>query len=248
MSPTYLFILFVAGLAGGFIDSIAGGGGLITVPTLLALGLPPQLALGTNKAQSSCGTIMSVWRYGRAGLISWPQVRLAVILSFIASMAGAWCVTMISSASLKAIVPWMLLAIVIYVIFSPKLGEKARAARLPLVLFSLTFGTTLGFYDGFFGPGTGAFWTIATVGLLGLELTQATAFTKAVNLASNLGSLIIFSLKGDVLLPVVGVMVAGQLIGTYIGAGLVLANGAVLIRRVFLGVVFALVIKLLFLG
>ena len=109
----------------------------------------------------------------------------------------------------------------------------------------LSGGGVLGFYDGFFGPGTGAFWTIATVALLGLELRRATAYTKVVNLGSNLGSLIVFAFKGAVLLPAAAVMVGGQLIGTYLGSGLVLAKGATLIRRVFLCVVIGIVVRLL---
>jgi uncharacterized membrane protein YfcA len=129
--------------------------------------------------------------------------------------------------------------------FSPKLGENSSQARLSAGVFGLLFGSTLGFYDGFFGPGTGAFWTIATVTLLGLELRRATAYTKVVNLASNLGSLVVFAFKGAVVLPVAAVMVAGQLIGTYLGSGLVLTQGAPLIRRIFLLVVIAIVLRLL---
>jgi uncharacterized membrane protein YfcA len=129
--------------------------------------------------------------------------------------------------------------------FSPKLGENSSQARISAGAFGLLFGSTLGFYDGFFGPGTGAFWTIATVTLLGLELRRATAYTKVVNLASNLGSLVVFAYNGAVVPPVAAVMVAGQLIGTYLGSGLVLTQGAPLIRRIFLLVVIAIVLRLL---
>ena len=240
-----LLWLFCAGGVGGFIDSIAGGGGLITVPALLAAGLPPQLAFGTNKAQSSVGTTVAVTRYAKGGLISWPQVRSAAIISFVASAFGAWAVTLLSNDILKAIVPWLLLAIVFYVMFSPKLGEEGGAPKMRAGLFGLLFGSVLGFYDGFFGPGTGAFWTIATVSLLGLELRRATAYTKVVNLGSNLGSLIVFIFKGAVLWPAAAAMVGGQLIGTYLGSGLVLTKGATLIRRVFLCVVIGIVVRLL---
>lgn len=240
-----LGFLFLCGGVGGFIDSIAGGGGLITVPALLAAGLPPQLALGTNKAQSSVGTMVAVTRYVRGGLVDWPQVRLTALISFLASAVGAWAVSLLSNDLLRAVVPWLLLAIVAYVMVSPQLGEKTGRPRLAAGAFGLLFGSSLGFYDGFFGPGTGAFWTIATVTLLGLELRRATAYTKVVNLASNLGSLVVFACKGSVVLPVAAVMVAGQLIGTYLGSGLVLTQGAPLIRRIFLLVVIAIVLRLL---
>ena len=245
LAPTAYALLFGAGLAGGFVDSIAGGGGLITVPTLLAVGLPPQLALGTNKAQSSFGTAVAVSRYAQAGLVSWAEVRTATLLSFLGSMAGAWTLMRIGNDTLKQVIPWMLLAVVAYVIASPRLGDRATKARLDAALFSWIFGLTLGFYDGFFGPGTGAFWILSTVTLLGLELTRANAFTKAVNLASNLGSLVVFAWMGQVAPWVAIAMIGGQLIGARLGSGLVLKHGVGLVRGVFLATVLALVIKLL---
>jgi uncharacterized membrane protein YfcA len=245
LAPHLYVLLFGAGLFGGFIDSIAGGGGLITVPALLWAGLPPQLALGTNKAQSSFGTAISVSRYAQAGLVDWPEVRLAAVLSFLGSMAGAWTLTLISNDALKQVIPWMLLAVVVYVIASPRLGSATGQARLGVALFSWIFGLTLGFYDGFFGPGTGAFWILAVVTLLGQELTRANAFTKVVNLGSNLGSLVVFVALGHVAPWVALAMVGGQLIGARLGSGLVLKHGAGLIRGVFLAVVLALVLKLL---
>lgn len=245
LAPHLYALLFGAGLLGGFIDSIAGGGGLITVPALLWAGLPPQLALGTNKAQSSFGTAISVSRYAQAGLVDWPEVRLAAILSFLGSMGGAWTLTLVSNAALKQVIPWMLLAVVIYVIASPRLGSVTGQARLGVALFSWIFGLTLGFYDGFFGPGTGAFWILAVVTLLGQELTRANAFTKVVNLGSNLGSLVVFAALGHVAPWVALAMVGGQLIGARLGSGLVLKHGSGLIRGVFLAVVLALVLKLL---
>ena len=245
LTAIHYALLFAAGLSGGFIDAIAGGGGLITVPTLLGVGLPPQLALGTNKAQSSCGTIIAVSRYARAGLVGWTEVRLAAALAFLGSMAGAWTLTLIGNDALRRIIPWMLLAVVVYVALSPRLGAQPTKARVDATLFGWTFGLSLGFYDGFFGPGTGAFWILGLVTLLGQELTRANAFTKVVNLASNLGSLLIFALHGQVAPWVALAMIAGQLIGARLGSGLVLKHGAGLIRGVFLVVVLALVLRLL---
>lgn len=245
LTAIHYALLFAAGLSGGFIDAIAGGGGLITVPTLLGVGLPPQLALGTNKAQSSCGTIIAVSRYARAGLVGWTEVRLAAALAFLGSMAGAWTLTLIGNDALRRIIPWMLLAVVVYVALSPRLGAQPTKARVDATLFGWTFGLSLGFYDGFFGPGTGAFWILGLVTLLGQELTRANAFTKVVNLASNLGSLLIFALHGQVAPWIALAMIAGQLIGARLGSGLVLKHGAGLIRGVFLVVVLALVFRLL---
>jgi uncharacterized membrane protein YfcA len=128
---------------------------------------------------------------------------------------------------------------------SPRLGSAATRARMGVVLYSWVFGLTLGFYDGFFGPGTGAFWILSLVTLLGQELTRANAFTKVVNLASNLGSLVVFACLGHVAPWVALAMIVGQLIGARLGSGLVLKHGADLIRGVFLAVVLVLILKLL---
>ena len=238
-------LLFLAGLSAGFIDAIAGGGGLISLPALLWAGLPPQMALGTNKMQSSWGTMMAVRRYAKAGLVSWPEVRLAVFVTFIFALLGSWTVTRVSNEVLKLVVPWMLMGAAIYVLVSPRLARHTSGLRLGLVAFSLLGGSLLGFYDGFFGPGTGAFWTIACLSLLGLELTRATAFTKVVNLTSNIASLLVFIGAARVNYEMAAAMITGQLIGGRLGAGMAIRHGAPFIRVMFIGVVVAMVMKLL---
>lgn len=240
-----LLLLFTAGLVAGFIDAIAGGGGLIAVPALLWTGLPPQIALGTNKMQSSFGTLMAVRKYAQAKMVVWKEVRLAVLVTFVFAMLGTWTVTQVSNEVLKKIVPWMLLGIAVHVLISPRLGAQQTKARLTLAAFSLLGGTALGFYDGFFGPGTGTFWTLACLSLLGLDLPRATAFTKVVNLTSNVASLIVFVAMARVNYPIAAAMIAGQLIGGRLGAGMAIRHGAPFIRVVFLTVVFAMVMKLL---
>lgn len=237
--------LFLAGLSAGFIDAIAGGGGLISLPALLAAGLPPQVALGTNKMQSTWGTLMAVRNYAAAGLVRWTDVRLTVLVTFVFACLGTWVVTRVSNAALRLIVPWMLLGIAVYVLLSPRLGRTAAKARLSLVGFALLAGSVLGFYDGFFGPGTGTFWAVACISLLGLELTRATAFTKVANLTSNLASLIVFVISDRVHYPIALAMIAGQLIGARLGAHMAIKHGARFIRAIFIVVVFSMVAKLL---
>ncbi len=248
MPLTTLALLFLAGLAGGFIDAIAGGGGLITVPALLAAGLPPQIALGTNKFQSSCGTIITVRRYTCAGMMKTPWLWLAVACSFFASMGGAHILTIISNDTLKKLIPWMLAIVAIFTALNPRFGIHQGRQKFPLVAFALIFGSMLGFYDGFFGPGAGSFWTVACVALLGLDLRHATGYTKAANLASNLGSLVIFLLSKSVNFTAGAAMIAGQIIGAQLGSGFVIKHGAKFIRPVFLCVVFALTMKLIWDG
>ena len=240
-----LLLLFGAGLAAGFVDAIAGGGGLITVPALLWAGLPVQWALGTNKMQSACGTLLAVTRFARAGWIDWREVRLAIGVTFVFAALGAWAVSMLNKDLLKTIVPWLLLTVAVYALLSPRLGLQRSAARLSSNTFAILGGSLLGFYDGFFGPGTGSFWAIGLLSLRGFELTRATAYTKVVNLTSNVASLLVFLWAGSVVFKVALVMIAGQLIGARLGSGLVLKHGAPFVRVVFLIVVFALTAKLL---
>lgn len=245
LTPASGVILLLAGLAGGFIDAIAGGGGLITVPALMAVGLPPHLALGTNKLQSACGTAVAVWHYHRAGMTRTRWLGLAVVCSGVAGAGGALAVGALDRDLLRQVVPFLLAAVAIYTAANRRFGLAAGIQRVGPFGFALAGGLLIGFYDGFFGPGTGSFWTLALVALLGLELRAATGYTKAVNLASNLGSLAVFLVCGSVHFGAAAIMIAGQLGGARLGSGLVIGKGAALIRPVFLTVVFALTVKLL---
>lgn len=245
MGWEFFVLLFFAGLAAGFIDAIAGGGGLITVPALLWAGLDPQTALGTNKMQSLFGTAMALRRYIRAGLVKWREVRLTVLSTLLAAAAGTWMVTLASNEILAKIVPWLLLGLAVYFLASPRLGLGETRERLGAASFALLAGGALGFYDGFFGPGTGAFWTLACVSLRGMELTRSIAYTKVANLTSNVASFAVFLCAGLIHFEVAAVMIAGQMLGGRLGAGLALRHGAPFIRKVFLGVVLALTAKLL---
>ena len=238
-------LLLLAGLAAGFIDAIAGGGGLITVPALLWAGLPPQVALGTNKMQACFGTALAVRNYARAGLIHWPEVRAGVLVTLVFAALGAWCVGLVDKDLLRRIVPWLLILIAVYTVFSPRMGEVKGRARLTPLTFALLGGAVLGFYDGVFGPGTGSFWTLACVVLAGMELRRATAFTKVMNLTSNLASLAVFLCFGQVRFEIAAVMIAGQLAGGHLGSGMVIRNGPAIIRPVLLVTVLALAGKLI---
>jgi uncharacterized membrane protein YfcA len=245
LAPEVLTLLFAAGLSAGFVDAVAGGGGLITVPVLMWVGVPPQMVLGTNKMQACCGTLLAVVRYAKAGLVTRADVRLTVLVTFLFALLGTYGVTQVSNDLLKKLVPWMLLAIAIYAFITPKFGQVHGRARLSPMVFALLVGSVLGFYDGFFGPGTGSFWTLACISLLGLELTRATAYTKVVNLTSNVASLLAFLRADCVRFDIAAVMIVGQLIGARLGSGLVVKHGAPFVRVVFLIVVFALTLKLL---
>jgi uncharacterized protein len=238
-------LLFLASFAAGFVDSIAGGGGLITVPVLLSAGLPPQAALGTNKLQASFGSGSATWHFARAGLITWKEARLGVVLTGLSSVLGALAVQQVSPEFLRHLIPVLLIGIALYTLFRPGFGEKQRSARLSPWLFAALFGIMIGFYDGFFGPGTGTFWAMAYVVVMGCNLTKATAHTKAMNFASNAGSLLIFFLGGQVLVLPGLLMGVGQWTGARLGSRLVIRRGTRFIRPIFITVVLAITLKLL---
>jgi len=244
MQPLTLLGLALAGFAAGFIDAIAGGGGLISLPALFAAGLPSHLALGTNKLQSAVGTTMAVAKYHGAGLIDWHALRPAVLVTAVAAALGTAAVLRIDNDLLERIVPWLLLGVVAWIMLRPRLGEASGPPRLGIWPFAGLAGSSLGFYDGFFGPGTGAFWTAAWVEGRALPLPQATAATKVVNLTSNVAALAVFLSQGHVDPVAAAVMVVGQSIGGRLGATLAIRHGAPFIRVVFVAVVLALVARL----
>src|SRR5437867_3989388 len=241
----WLPVLFVVGTVAGWIDSVAGGGGLITVPVLLSLGLPPATALGTNKLQGVFGSGSATWHYGRAGLIDFRAAGIGVVCNAIGAFAGALAVQRIQPDFLRASIPFLLIAIAVYLLFRPTLGDADTPPRLKAGVFHLVFGFALGFYDGFFGPGTGSFWAMAYALLLGFNLTKATAHTKLMNFTSNAASLAMFIIGGKVLWLAGLVMGVGQLLGARIGAKMVVARGAKFVRPIFIAVALALSARLI---
>jgi uncharacterized protein len=243
-SPLAYVGLFFAAMIAGWIDSIAGGGGLITLPSLLAVGLPPHLALGTNKFQSSFGSFTATANHYRRGIIDIRSAVWGIVCTVIGAAAGAYVVQILNSELLEKIIPFLLLAILVYFIFSPRLGDRDQMPRMSERVFYLIFGLSIGFYDGFFGPGTGSFWTFLFVSLLGFNLLRATGYTKLMNFTSNIVSLIAFAIGGNIAFGVGGVMAVGQIIGAYIGSHMAIKRGAGFIRPVFVLVVLVTTIKL----
>jgi len=246
LDPIVLVALGGAGLLAGFVDAIAGGGGLIALPALLAAGVPPVVALGTNKVQSVIGTGIAAITYWRRGFVSLRALVLAIGCTLLAAFAGAYVVKQIDVSLLQVAVPIALIAIALYFLFAPKLTDENRHARLRFALFVPLMGAAIGFYDGIFGPGTGSFLTMGFVALFGLGITRAAGHTKILNLASNLGALALFIPSGDVLWPAAGAMAIGQLVGGYLGALTGIRFGARLIRPLVVVISVALAIKLLF--
>ncbi len=239
-----LALLFLAGGLAGFVDSIAGGGGLIALPALLAAGLPPHEALATNKLQGSFGTLSASVNYARLGLMRLRELLEGVAFTFVGAAAGAWAVQQFEAGFLRDLVLAMLILIFIYTLLSPRLGFQPGPRRVPALLFYMLAGLALGFYDGFFGPGTGSFWTLALILLMGLGLKEATAQTKIFNFTSNIVALAVFIAAGLVVWPAGLAMGAGQLAGAWMGSTMVHRRHARFVRVFFLLVVAATIARL----
>ncbi len=245
--PAHL-LLAVTGLIAGLVDAIAGGGGMISLPMLLNLGVPPAFALGTSKFQSSCGTAIAARHYVRMGVVSLRACRLGIAFTLVGALLGAGTVQRLDSSSLARIIPWLLAAILVYAIFRPEIGGSDHPARMGDTAFYAATGLGLGFYDGFFGPGAGSLWTISFILLLGQNFTRATGYTKIMNLVSNVTALALFMLAGKVLYGAGITMAAGQIVGARLGAGYVVKKGARFIRPVFLTIVALTVVHLFYVG
>jgi len=246
LDPMILLALAGVGLLAGFVDAIAGGGGMIALPALLSAGLPPVAALATNKLQSMFGTSMAAYTYWRGGFVSIKALLPAMALTYAGSLLGAIAVKQINTSLLDIAVPVALIGIAVYFLFAPNLSDADKAARLSFPRWVPLMGFAIGFYDGIFGPGTGSFLTIGFVMLFGLGMIRASGNTKILNLVSNLAALTIFIPSGDVVWPAGLAMAAGQLIGGYVGARTGIRFGAKIIRPLVVVVSIALALRLLF--
>jgi len=237
----------LASLLAGFVDSIVGGGGLVLVPALFAAFPTAHAAtlFGTNKSASVWGTAFASWQYSRHVEMRWSAMLPAIAMSFLGSFAGAWVVTLVSPQFLRKLLPLILLGVLLYTLAKKELGHThaPRFSGRQELLAAGAVGLSIGFYDGFFGPGTGSFFIFLLVRWLGYDFLHASAGAKLLNLASNFAAIILFSFKGHVwwhyALPLALANVAGSLLGTR----LALKHGTGFVRGVFIVVVGALILK-----
>ena len=248
MTALALSFLTSAAFFAGFVDAMAGGGGLISLPALVAAGLPPHAALATNKVQSAIGTTISAARYVRNGHVHAPVAITSFLFSFIGSFAGAWVVMRVPGDSLEALIPALIILVGVITFIRKDFGAQDRfIGMLPkwYVLAAL-FAFTLGFYDGFFGPGTGSFLAFGYVFLFHFGFVRATGNAKVANLASNYAAIAAFLLGGQILWLLALCMGAANLAGAWLGAGLAMRGGTKVIKPVFGTVLLGLLIKILF--
>lgn len=235
-------LLVCAAFGAGLVDAIAGGGGLVTVPALLAAGLPAPVALATNKGQAAFGAVSSFGSFWTRGGIDRPRAPLGFVVGFVGSLTGAWVLLLIRPEPLKPVVLVLLMLAATFIAWPRKPREGRPHSWAMLALGPIAF--VLGFYDGFFGPGVGSMLIVAFVLVFGDTLTRASGNAKVVNLASNVAALLLFSVRGTVLWRIALPMAAANALGAFVGARLAIKGGDKFVRVVVLGVVTILVLKM----
>ncbi|PBB86065.1 TSUP family transporter [Mesorhizobium sp. WSM3876] len=242
---TVLMLAGAAAFAAGFVDSIAGGGGLITIPALLLAGFSPATALGTNKLQGMFGSGSATIHYAANGQVDLRRQAPSALLALVGGAVGALLATIVPGDFLRALLPVLLIAIALYFAIKPNMDDVDRAERLSPFLFAFTVVPAIGFYDGLFGPGTGSFLMLTFVALAGYGVLKATAHTKMLNFGSNVGGFIVFAAVGVVYWKIGLMMGVAQFIGARVGASLAIRIGAKLIKPLLVAVCLALAAKLL---
>ena len=248
LSPGAFAIVLPFVFLAGLVDSIAGGGGLLSLPAYLAAGLPPHYALGNNKFSSCFGTLFAALRYWHRNLMDVPVALLGAGAALIGSYAGTRVVLLIQPGFLNWLLVVLIPAIAVFTFLKPDLGKEARHEEVPVGrrrFLGALAGLVIGFYDGFFGPGTGSFLIFFYTLALRYDLVTANANTKAVNLASNVAALIGFLMGGKVIFALGIPAALAGIAGNLLGAHLVLRNGPRLIRPIFLLGLTALFVKIL---
>ncbi len=242
-----VLVVSLASLLAGLVDSIVGGGGLILLPALFATfpQAPPATLFGTNKSASIWGTAFATVQYSRRVQLPWRALLPAAAAGLLGSLVGAWAVTQVDPALFRKALPLLLPALLAYTLARKDLGREhaPRYAGRAEALMASAIGLVVGFYDGFFGPGTGSFLVFAWVRLLGYDFLNASASAKLINTATNFSALVLFAWQGHVWWHLALAMALANIVGSLIGTRLALRHGAGFVRQVFIFVVLALILK-----
>ena len=242
-----LALICLASLLAGGIDSIVGGGGLILVPALFAVypSAAPATLFGTNKSASVWGTSIATVQYARRVQMRWALLLPAAGAALVGSFIGAWVVTLIDPTFLRRLLPFILLAVLLYTLAKKDLGRThaPRHAQGRETLLACAIGAVIGWYDGFFGPGTGSFFVFLFVRVLGYDFLNASVSAKLLNLATNVAALILFTAKGHVWWHFALPLAVANVVGSLLGAHLALKHGAGFVRGIFILVVGMLILK-----
>jgi uncharacterized membrane protein YfcA len=244
MNAATLAQLLCVGLIAGFIDAIAGGGGLLALPSLMLAGLDPISALATNKLQGTFGTASATYTFWKRGLLTPKNHTLEIALVFASAALGVLAVAYVPIRFLHYAMPIMLVSVALYFAFTPQLSKSGSKPKLGIAVFSFCIAPLIGFYDGIFGPGTGSFFIATLVGLFGFGILQATGRTKMLNFASNCAALLMFVFTGKIVWVIGLSMGLAQIVGAQLGARMAIANGAKIIRPLLVLVCCAMAAKL----
>jgi len=245
IDPAVLAGLFAVAVMAGCVDAIAGGGGLLNLPALLLAGLPPVNALATNKLQGAIGTLSAVGAFARRRLVDWRSALPMAAAAGCSALLGPARARLLSPRLLEALVPLLLIGVALYFGFGKAMASGDRAGRLSEPAYAATVAPAIGFYDGIFGPGAGAFYMASLVSLVGFGALKATAHTKVANAASNVGGLAFFAASGAVHWVIGLTMAVGAIIGAQIGSRLAIRLGARLIRPLLVLICCLMAVKLL---
>lgn len=243
LSLEIILMLTAVATIAGFIDAIAGGGGLLTIPALLLANVPPVFALGTNKLQACSGSFAASLTMIKKGVVNPRIIKRAIIGAFIGSVIGTILVQLSPPEMLEKVIPFLIAAIGIYTLFAPNLGEVEAEPRISESAWQKIVAPLIGLYDGYIGPGTGMFFSLGNVALRGREIVEATGAAKVLNFATNIASVIFFVIGGKILWTVGLAMMVGQTLGAYAGSHMVVKGGSKLIRPVIVLVCLAMVGK-----
>lgn len=247
MQSGLTFIIFPLVFLAGFVDAIAGGGGIISVTSYFAIGLPSHLALGTNKFSSTLGTAVSTGQFIRKGHIRWDAAIVSAIAALVASAIGARVVLLIDARIVSYLVIGIVPFIALFLILKKDMGTVEK--DLPthkVLLYSALVSLVVGAYDGFFGPGTGTFLIMGFTQIVGMSLLTACGNAKVINLASNVAALVTFIASGNVYYALAVPCAACGILGNYLGARLAMKRGARIVRPMMMVVVGLLLVKILF--
>ncbi|TDO98876.1 TSUP family transporter [Marinomonas balearica] len=242
-----LLFLFLVAICAGVVDAIAGGGGLITIPSLLIAGVPPILTLGTNRLQAVIGESTAFITFLLHNQIQAKGLITGISFTAIGALAGSYSVSLFDKNTLEILLPILMVCITTYAIFSKRIkGTEATQGKISTRSFMISCGLIIGFYNGFFGPGTGSIWMLAFVILLGFTIKQASIMTKPLNLMGNLVSLFFFLGISAVDYRIGLAMGAGQVIGSVVGSKVVISKGDTIVRPVFITVTLLMTSKLIY--
>jgi hypothetical protein len=248
MTLTAVIFICVAGFIAAAVDSIAGGGGMISLPAILAAGVPPHLALGTNKFASTFASFTSTLKFARSLKINFKLAAFQIPATILGSALGVKTVLSIPESFLNILIVVMIFTVALYTIFKKDFGQNNHFKGLTPknLTIGVTFAFALGFYDGFFGPGTGSFLIFLFISVFGFDFTSAAGNGKILNFVSNIVSLILFALGGKIVYLVGIPMAISMIFGAWVGTHIAIKNGAKVIKPIFVTIAVLLIIKLVY--